>query len=240
MNLFWLFFSPEDIEWSAEQSAKAHIDRHVTKMCLEAAQLLYTAIRLLLSDDDATLSDLLKDAPWHTNSKTKELMRGMRAISNPNHPMAKWTRASRANFVATAHMCKFICEEYTKRYKRCHSVKEDADWALQRLDLSRVPFPSISLTVPPACVPDEYKCMDETMTEAERLVQSYRNTYRTEKCKIANYWYCEPPEFMKGVLSLRQCDRNVNNLFLKEAAKARKKRKLEEMEQCGNKKRKRI
>ena len=57
---------------------------------------------------------------------------------------------------------------------------------LKTLDITN--FPSIGFTVPPLCMPDEYKTKD--------YIQSYKNYYVNAKKSFAKYTNVNVPEFM--------------------------------------------
>lgn len=96
MNLFVL---DDDLVLNAQ----SHVDSHVVKMPLEAAQLACTA--------------LWRHGVEAHYKKTHE-----------NHPCAKWTRKTRSNYVWTIQYGLTLCAEYTHRYgkiHKCQAVLED-------------------------------------------------------------------------------------------------------------------
>lgn len=91
MNLFIL---DEDIE----QCAQAHVDSHVVKMPLEAAQLACTAL-------------------WRNGVEARYKK------THEHHPCAKWARRTRSNFVWTIEYGLALCREYTHRYGKTHACE---------------------------------------------------------------------------------------------------------------------
>lgn len=98
MNLFYL---DEDLDKCAE----AHVDKHVNKMILEAAQLLCTAIwvdqllgfvpRALNKEESAVLNEYKKDEkPLKPEERKLTPYLGMMY----NHPSTIWTRSSLDNY----------------------------------------------------------------------------------------------------------------------------------------------
>lgn len=93
-------------------------NKHLLKMCVETAQLLCTAHP--------------KDiAPYrHTHI---------------NHPCAKWTRASLANYEWLVEHGLEMCAEYTKRYDgKIHKTQEIIEWCRDTIpdipDIGLTPF----------------------------------------------------------------------------------------------------
>jgi len=87
MNIFIL-------DHELAQNAIYHVDDHVKKISLEAAQMLCTA-RHLMGDDTARYK-----------------------VVQPNNPVNKWVRASEMNYVWTCHYGLELCKEYTHRFSK--------------------------------------------------------------------------------------------------------------------------
>lgn len=197
MNIFWLSLC-------IVESARMLCDQHVVKMCTEAAQLAYTALRLRLEDEDAEA--FFATAPLVV-SKSGE-SRGFKS-THAHHPLAVWARQSQANLRITVEVCDAICDEYTYRYGGEHATKKHARWLLEHVPAD----PDNAMTPPPLCIPEAYQCGD--------LVASYRLYYVSEKLKFARYWYRPPPTFVRGYLPRVQMDRAFSDLKRKTARKAR-------------------
>jgi len=112
MNLFVL---DSDLRINAEY----HVDTHVVKMPLEAAQLACTA----LIQHGATA----QYKPTHVN-----------------HPCAKWARETRSNFIWTCEYGLALCKEYNFRYgnfHKCAEVLRDCLWKYESIPLGEItPF----------------------------------------------------------------------------------------------------
>ena len=120
MNLFYL---DEDLDKCAEY----HVDKHIVKMPLEAAQLLCTAIWI-----DAKLGfvprALDKDEREVLNSekaKIKHLPLDQRPLTPYlpmmyNHPCTIWVRSSLDNFEWTHCYANALNDEYHYRYGKQH------------------------------------------------------------------------------------------------------------------------
>ncbi len=101
MNIFFLSFNPK-------QAAEYHCDKHVVKMILETAQLLYSAH---WSEDPSIL-------PENAYKKT-----------HCNHPSAIWTRESLANYMWLAELGHWLCVEYRFRYgDKQHKTEAHLHW----------------------------------------------------------------------------------------------------------------
>lgn len=82
-----------------EQLARDHVDRHVVKMPLEAAQLACTALHCV---------GIV--APYRK--------------THVNHPCAIWTRETAANFVWTCRYGIAVAREYSYRYGKRHKCED--------------------------------------------------------------------------------------------------------------------
>ena len=199
MNIFWLSLC-------VVESARMLCDQHVVKMCTEAAQLAYTALRLRLEKDE--VEAFFSTAPLVV-SKSGEASRGFKS-THANHPLAVWARQSHANLRIAVQVCDAICDEYAHRYRKKHATKVHALWLLEHVPAD--PSDAV-MTPPPLCIPEQYQCGD--------LVASYRLYYVSEKLKFARYWYRPPPTFVRGYLPRAQVDRAFSDRKRKSARKTR-------------------
>ena len=151
MNIFFL-------SWKPALCAKYHNNKHVVKMCIEYAQLLSTAHRVL---DNSRLS----------KSYDRDLCRS----THVNHPCAIWVRESSANYLWLYDLFVELLKEYTFRYGKQH--------ALTRLvkKLGKLPK-NIQVgkrTRPALAMPDQYK--------VSSVVTSYRLFYMGAKRHLAQW-----------------------------------------------------
>ena len=125
MNIFFLDFNPR-------RAANYHCDKHVVKMILETAQLLYCA-------------------HWMTNPSL--LPETAYRKTHPNHPCAIWVRESLPNYTWLCELGVALCEEYTFRYSKTHKTEHHIRW------LSENPpaLPNIGVTLIRQAMPGEYK-----------------------------------------------------------------------------------
>lgn len=79
-------------------------NKRVVKMCLETAQILSTALR-------------------HWGCSDPRLYKS----THINHPVVKWARTNRANFLWTFKHLVALCSEYKKRYGKDHKCSTMLD-----------------------------------------------------------------------------------------------------------------
>ncbi len=157
MNIFLL-------SWDIRECAKWHCDKHVVKMILEMVQMLYTAWHL-------NSEELPNDMPYCKST----MKRGYKKIHNHNHPMAKWVRESRWNYLFTVKLCSALCLEYMYRYDNIHSCTIHLLWLSDNMP----EFTYKKKTTFPQCMPDIYKDDDP--------VTAYRNYYNGDKVRFAKW-----------------------------------------------------
>jgi hypothetical protein len=156
MNLFILSLIQMEI-------AKYMMDKHVSKILLEAVQMLCSAKRVLNPDD----------------SSNERLYK----LAHKNHPVTIWCRTSKANFVWTLDLIEALHNEWRYRYghpeTKLHKSYMMAQYLKENMP-SDDSFAQKGLTPFALAMPDEYKSEDP--------VQSYRNYYMSEdKQRIATW-----------------------------------------------------
>lgn len=166
MNIFLLDLNPV-------KCAQYHVDRHVTKMLVEYAQLLSTAHRVL------------DGIPCKRKRKTKRgfKLKSWYSLENPNldlrlyshthvnHPCALWVRRSSSNYQFLYTLLIEMCKEYTYRYGKVHKVERTT--LLTWLACLPKNIPIGDLTPFAQAMPDPYK--------SRSVVKAYRSYYRGEK-----------------------------------------------------------
>lgn len=134
MNLFLLHINPKLL-------ASRHCDKHIVKMILETAQLLYTA--------------------WWVNHGSAPTPQPYKS-THAKHPLAIWVRKCEANYAYTIQVGLELCYEYTRRYNKVHKSQEHIE-LLQQFGYPN-PSPGVlnedsdksiyaSLSIPPKCTP---------------------------------------------------------------------------------------
>jgi len=128
MNIFFLSLDPNE-------AARLHCDKHVVKMILETAQLLYCA-------------------HWVYESPLPE---GAYRKTHPNHPSARWIRESLANYTWLCRLGLALCAEFTFRYGKIHKTQAHLEWLSANAPVTLV---DIGWTLPRLAMPDEFKHQD--------------------------------------------------------------------------------
>jgi hypothetical protein len=157
MNLFILSLIQKEI-------AESMMDKHVSKILLEAVQMLCSARRIVEPDDDVINERIYK-------------------VAHKNHPVSIWCRKSRANFVWALDLAEELHNEWRFRYghpeTKIHKSYQVAMFLRENIP-SEDAFQEVGLTPFAQAMPDKYKSDDPVL--------SYRNYYMSEeKQKIASW-----------------------------------------------------
>jgi len=194
MNIFALSLDPKE-------AAKAHGDKHVVKMILEACQMLYTAhwisahpelllhrapIKVAAAQKLLRIPECMATAPKRKCADEP----GFRPV-HLHHPCTIWVRTSIANYMWLTELALAIANEYEYRFKatskgKPHSCKAHARW----LQMNRPPLPDTPRTPFALAMPDEYKMSDP--------VASYIRFYTGSKKErgLTTYTRREPPPWI--------------------------------------------
>lgn len=164
MNIFLLDFDPK-------KAARFHCDKHVVKMILETAQLLYCA-------------------HWMINSAL--LLPNAYRKTHPNHPCAVWTRESLANYDWLSDLGMALCDEFVFRYGHAHKTHAHLMW----LSVHRPAIPNLGITEIRQAMPDIYKRANPV--EAYRAF--YRENKMILR-GIVHYSKRSPPAFLLTALA---------------------------------------
>lgn len=156
MNIFILSLIQREI-------AQYMMDKHVSKILLEAVQMLCSGKRVLDPDDEA-------------NDRIYKL-------AHKNHPVTIWCRKSKANFVWTLDLVEELHNEWRFRYGH-PETKFHKSYLMAMILRENIPsddkFEVEGLTPFALAMPVEYK--------TENPVEAYRNYYMSEeKQKIASW-----------------------------------------------------
>lgn len=182
MNLFIL-------DTDLDRNAEAHIDKHIGKMQLEAAQLLSTALwidrefgfvpRALNGDELSHIKEVARNEPAIEERKFLRYL-----PTHHNHPCSIWVRSSIDNFYWTYCYVNALNQETMWRGNKSH-----ASCAV----VNSMPDPK-HLTGPltpfALAMPDGYKSSD--------AVESYRTYYRNDKADIASWKLRGPPDWWEN------------------------------------------
>ena len=165
MNLFILSLCfRECAEWM--------FDKHISKMMIEAVQMLSTAKHLI--------------DPFPEDSDGAGIIY---AISHKNHPVTIWIRTSLENYMWTLDMLDAMHEEWLWRYDPDENTYHKSfiiGQYLRTFAPSADKFPQRGLTPFAQAMPEEYKDED--------AVEAYRKYYQSpDKKKIATWKKRTPP-----------------------------------------------
>jgi hypothetical protein len=162
MNIFLLDFN-------ARRAAQAHCDKHVVKMILETAQLLFTAHWMLAPEG----------LPPFAYKKT-----------HPNHPCALWARESLSNYLWLCTLGKELCAEFTYRYDNTHKTQAYLEWLYENPPAGLL---DLGVTTLRLAMPDEYKHRN-----AITAYRTYYRENKLKVRGIVRYTRRSPPEFLAG------------------------------------------
>ena len=156
MNLFILSLIQREI-------AQFMMDKHVSKILLEAVQMLCTAKRVL-DPDDNICSQLYK-------------------LAHKNHPVTIWCRKSKANFIWTLDLIEELHKEWLFRYGHPETKLHKA-YLMSIILKENIPtddkFELIGLTPFAQAMPEQYKNED--------AILAYRNYYMSPEKQIIASW----------------------------------------------------
>ena len=177
MNIF-------NLHEDTKKSAQMHCDKHVVKMIIEYAQLMYTAHIILdgVEYEDRTKNNRRIRRWKHPNANVENTLY---KASHINHPSAIWTRESITNYIWLHSLFENLCDEYTHRFGIVHYTD-----SLLR-ELLRTPPVNIEekgLTEIPQAMPDDVKGDDSIL--------AYRNYYIKYKKDFAKWTNRETPTWM--------------------------------------------
>jgi len=171
MNIFILSYDPVE-------AATMLCDKHVTKMGLEAVQMMSTALYLCGSKGIQYDASQWKDR-WDDPSRS-ECIRAYKP-THQSHPCTQWTRAQ-INYNWLRRHAEAIFDEHMVRYgTRPHTAR-----VLEQLPrFSEIQGPVRFVLA----MPDHLKCDDP--------VKAYRKYYKSDKAGLAKWTNRSIPEWMK-------------------------------------------
>jgi len=173
MNLFIL-------SWDFKECAEYMFDKHVSKILLEAVQMLCTTIQFV-------------DPENEINTRVQ-----LYKIAHKNHPVTIWMRQSLENYLWTLNLVDAMHDEWKFRYdhpeEKMHKSYIVAKY-LREYAPSADKFPTVGLTTFALAMPPECKREDP--------IESYRIYYQTsEKQKIASWKKREKPAWYQCISTL--------------------------------------
>lgn len=181
MNIFYLDNDPD-------ACAEQHCDKHVVKMCIEYAQLLSTAHRVIdgqewegRSVNGRKIKRYFLEDPLMNDNVYK--------ACHVNHPSTKWVRESRENYNWLYDMWTSLGREYTHRYGRVHESIRKLEYYLMLppdlLEKKGFTQPTPAMAAYPHCI-----------VEGDSI-ESYRNFYWEDKREFAKWTRRRIPEWWR-------------------------------------------
>ena len=158
-----------------QECAEFLFDKHVSKILLEAVQMLCTNIQII--DPDNEIKDKIK----------------LYKICHKNHPVTIWIRSSLENYIWTLDLVEAMHNEWKFRYDH-PSDKLHKSYIVSKYLREYAPsadkFPNVGLTPFALAMPNDCKSCDP--------IESYRKYYQTpEKQRIASWKKREKPKWYK-------------------------------------------
>ena len=181
MNLFYL-------DENLDKCAEYHVDKHIVKMPLEAAQILTTTIWIdthlgfiprALEKSERDYINVIKKEIQHLPQETRPLSPYLPMMYN--HPCTIWARSSLDNHEWTHCYANALGEEYRYRYGKQHKSVTVINNLPEPKQLPRKGFTEFGLAMP-----DVLKNYDDP-------IQSYRDYYHLDKATFASWKYREKP-----------------------------------------------
>ena len=161
MNIFVLDKHPT-------AAARMHCDKHVPKMCVEAAQMMASALRRHGATDD--IMPLTKAGKPYKGGYA-------------HHPCTVWAGDSRANFMWLALHAISLCSEYRKRFGKVHACYEP----IVHMERHYLLIDDSPLTPFAQAMPDEYR--DDNVVKAYRAYYHSKTFAKWEKGTPAPDWW---------------------------------------------------
>lgn len=204
MNIFYLSREPDT-------AAAFHCDKHVVKMCVEYAQILSTAHRVLdgeliqsTNPETGKMKSLLllqgETASWKyvENGKdeiTKEPILKLKfTIDDPicysathvNHPSTVWARTSKYNYIELRAIWTSLLYEYSRRYGKTHAASKLSTF-----------IQTLPTNITEGVYTDPPCAMDPQYIVSQDAVENYRNYYIKDKSRFAVWKNQETPYWFK-------------------------------------------
>ena len=163
MNIFVLDLDPA-------VAAQMHCDKHVPKLCVEAAQMMASALRRHgATDEQMPLTK--KGTPY----------RGGYA----HHPCTIFAGDTCDNFMWLADHALTLCSEYARRFGKTHACEEPIRYMSKLGELGWIP--KGELTPFAQAMPDEYR--DDDAVKAYRAYYHSKQFAKWEKGTPAPDWW---------------------------------------------------
>ena len=169
MNIFVLDTNPI-------VAAQMHCDKHIPKMCVEAAQMMASALRRHGATDEQM-----------PVTKAGTPYKGGYA----HHPCTVWAGDSANNFHWLAQHALALCDEYLSRFGKLHAchgpIKHMSTMIYTGANTNAVYFGTLEMTPFAQAMPDEYR--DDDAVKAYRAYYHSKQFAKWEKGTPAPDWW---------------------------------------------------
>ncbi len=169
MNIFYLGLEPIN-------AARFHVDKHITKMPIEATQMLCTVLRekgLLVQFGG--LDQILYRSAFK------------------NHVCTKWVGESQENFVWTISYAQALLREYTHRYGGEHKTQYTLDQIWDIITMVKPQLPKLPFTHPPKTVNTAYKHLEPVMAHRAQYYWVKKRLHNWTGRRVP-FWIDNPPQ----------------------------------------------
>ena len=154
-------------------AARMHCDKHIPKMCVEAAQMMASALRRHGATDEQM--PLTKGGTPYKGGYA-------------HHPCTVWAGESEANFAWLTRHAIALCDEYKQRFGKTHACERPIHSMIGLVHLfpDQYPSPEAALTPFALAMPDEYRprgSSDDVLymeAEGDDAVKAYRDYYHSK------------------------------------------------------------
>ena len=167
MNIFVLDNDPV-------KAAHMHCDKHVPKMCVEAAQMMASALRR-----------------WGATDEQMPLTKAGTPYKGgyAHHPCTVWAGDSEANFAWLARYAQGLLIEYEVRFGKMHACYRPIHSMIGLVHLFPDKYPSSKAALTPfaQAMPDEYR--DDDAVKAYRAYYHSKQFAKWEKGVPAPDWW---------------------------------------------------
>lgn len=197
MNIFYL---DQDIK----KCAQAHVDKHVSKLILEAGQMISTAIRHSLGTEEIVRYRTVKGTVSKNRKKVFvlpedkfEIIEGEKVIieyqnqvylnTYEKHPCTLWVQESLSNYTWLYALCNELNLECKFRGYKSHLT-----WSKMQ-NWPKPDLPEKGLTPHARAFKEPYK---EECMAIEDTIEAYRNYYMFGKYHLMSYTNRKPPEWL--------------------------------------------
>lgn len=153
MNIFVL-------DYDLEKCAEYHVDKHVSKIILEVAQMLCSVQHVIGTNEDI---------PYKLAFK--------------NHPCSRWARETRENYIWLCQYGIALSKEFGYRYHKLHKSSKVVFWCYNNIPELK----SSSLTPFTLAMPDDVKNKDAVVSYREYYNKYKRHLFNWKNRDIP-YW----------------------------------------------------